>query len=577
MINKKAIGFYILALTAFLPVTNVNALPRPNTDVNGDGKADIVGFGPDNVIHASLSNGDGTFRSSIGSTPGFTKNLGWTNNNDFPRMLADVNGDGKADIVGFGADNVIHVSLSNGNGTFRTSIGSTPGFTKNLGWTNNNDFPRMLADINGDGKADIVGFGPDNVIHVSLSNGDGTFRTSIGSTPGFTKNLGWTNNNDFPRMLTDVNGDGKADIVGFYSDRIFISIGNGNGTFQIATSTFPGFTKNLGWTNNNDFPRILADVNGDGKADIVGFYSDRIFVSIGNGNGTFQIATSTFPGFTKNLGWTNNNDFPRMLADVNGDGKADIVGFGPDNVIHVSLSNGNGTFRTSIGSTPGFTKNYGWTNNNDFPRMVASGYSAISSSSGYYSELTSLTDNDWDIQTGDDNQFRPDSPFGGGDQRSKTDERIRQIYTDVSNTIFGQRYQMNTGYLYDQSYFNGYGLWHAGIDIGAEYNTPIKAMIGGTIAWVDGSADGYVFVGINSDDGRQWVYGHLKSNSGLSVNKRINAGDVIGLIGWYSGAPHLHLEVRTSNVGTGGASKDQNFLRNNTMSPLQAYWKWKNR
>ncbi|MEH2153536.1 FG-GAP-like repeat-containing protein [Nostoc sp.] len=333
-----------------------------------------------------------TFQSAISSSPvgaGFTKNNGgWTNNNDYPRMLADVNGDGRTDIVGFGASSVF-VSLSNGNGTFQNAVSSSPvgaGFTKNNGgWTNNNDYPRMLADVNGDGRTDIVGFAASSVF-VSLSNGNGTFQNAVSSSPvgaGFTKNNGgWTNNNDYPRMLADVNGDGKADIVGLGASSVFVSLSNGNGTFQNAVSSSPvgaGFTKNNGgWTNNNDYPRMLADVNGDGKADIVGLGASSVFVSLSNGNGTFQNAVSSSPvgaGFTKNNGgWTNNNDYPRMLADANGDGKADIVGFAASSVF-VSLSNGNGTFQNAVSSSPvgaGFTQNNGgWTNNNDYPRMLA--------------------------------------------------------------------------------------------------------------------------------------------------------------------------------------------------------------
>jgi hypothetical protein len=53
-----------------------------------------------------------------------------------------------------------------------------------------------------------VGFGSTNVV-IRLGNGDGTFQTPISQNIGFTKNSGgWTNNNDVPRMLADVNGDG---------------------------------------------------------------------------------------------------------------------------------------------------------------------------------------------------------------------------------------------------------------------------------------------------------------------------------------------------------------------------------
>jgi len=195
---------------------------------------------------------------------------------------------------------------------------------------------------------------------------------------------------------------------------------------------------------------------------------------------------------------------------------------------------------------------------------------------GYYRELNTFSESQWDQQSGDDNQFRPDSPFGGGDQRWKTDDRIEQIYTDLSNSVFGYRVQMTAGYAYDQSYYNGFGKWHAGLDMGASNGATIKAAIGGSVAWVSGSGDGNIFVGINSDDGRQWVYGHLKSASGLTPNKRINAGATIGLVGAQN---HLHLEVQNGHAygGTQGAMTDRNRLLNATVSPLMAYWQWRNK
>ena len=54
-----------------------------------------------------------------------------------------------------------------------------------------------------------------------------------------------------------------ADIVGFGNDAVFISLGNLDGTFQNPISSSVPFTKKNGWTNNNDHPRTLADVNGD--------------------------------------------------------------------------------------------------------------------------------------------------------------------------------------------------------------------------------------------------------------------------------------------------------------------------
>ena len=89
------------------------------------------------------------------------------------------------------------------------------------------------------------------------------------------------------------------------------------------------FTTNTRWNNTNRV-RTLADVNGDGKADIVGFGDDKVYVALSNGNG-FNTAQAWTNSFTTNSGW-NNIKRVRTLADVNGDGKADIVGFGDDSV-----------------------------------------------------------------------------------------------------------------------------------------------------------------------------------------------------------------------------------------------------
>jgi hypothetical protein len=297
-----------------------------------------VGFGYTDVF-VSFGNTNGTFGAPITSSPPLTKSLGgWTDNNNYPRVLGDVNGDGRADIVGFG-DTFVFVSFGNTDGTFDAPIASFPGFTKNAGGsTDNNNYPRVLGDVNGDGRADIVGFG-ETAVFVSFGNTNGTFDAPIASFPGFTKNVGdWIDNNNYPRVVGDVNGDGRADIVGFGYSEIFVSFGNTNGTFGDPITSSLSFTKSVGgWADNNNFPRLLADVNDDNSADIIGFGYNNVFVSLSNGNGTFGTPTAYSAALTKNVGgWTDNNNYPRVAGDVNNDGKADLIGFGERDVF-VSL------------------------------------------------------------------------------------------------------------------------------------------------------------------------------------------------------------------------------------------------
>ena len=342
-----------LAANSFLHSQGWNSFdlyPRQVADVNGDGRADIVGFGYDNVVVA-LGQSNGTFSSTItAKNDHFTESQGgWNSFDQYPRKVADVNGDGRADIVGFGYDNVV-VSLGQSNGTFgSTIIAKNDHFTESQGgWNSFDQYPRQVADVNGDGRADIVGFGYDNVV-VSLGQSNGTFgSTIIAKNDHFTESQGgWNSFDQYPRQVADVNGDGRADIVGFGYDNVVVALGQSNGTFGstiIAKSDH--FTESQGgWNSFDKYPRQVADVNNDGRADIIGFGNDNVEVALGQSDGTFGSTTVVKnDDFTISQGgWNTFNGYPRQVADVNGDGSGDIVGFAEDGAYVSLASNGGGT------------------------------------------------------------------------------------------------------------------------------------------------------------------------------------------------------------------------------------------
>ncbi len=99
---------------------------------------------------------------------------------------------------------------------------------------------------------------------------------------------------------------------------------------------------NGGFTSFDQLPRQVADVNGDGNADIIGFGFNSVFTALSKGDGTFENPQRALNNnFTVNEGgWTSFDQLPRQVADINGDGTADIIGFGTNSVF-TSLSESN--------------------------------------------------------------------------------------------------------------------------------------------------------------------------------------------------------------------------------------------
>lgn len=272
----------------------------------------------------------------------FTANSGW-DAADNPVTLADVNGDGLSDIIGFKSGT--QVALATGS-DFAPPTTWISNFSPEFNWTA--DQPRYLADINGDGLADIVGFSTNGVITALADAANDRFIQQPGIFAFFAPNNGW--DTDAPRYLADVNGDKALDIVGF-NDGVLVALANDQGSFDIPTSWNANYGLRQGFAAANV---LLADVNGDGKSDVVAMNQQTRTVNVALSTGSAFSESGwdqSYQSFAANAQWGPDN--PRMFSDVNGDGLADIIGFSSD--VQVGLSNGAGfeppeTWSTGFGA-----------------------------------------------------------------------------------------------------------------------------------------------------------------------------------------------------------------------------------
>ena len=256
----------------------------------------------------------------------FSTSQGWTS--DLPVMLADANGDHVMDIVGI-KDRTVYVALGNGNG--KGVFGQQQVWMQSFGNPGDN---YLSADLNGDGNADLMAVTNEHSIQVALSKGT-SFDSTTWKTPNYKTLCGPIPvTSKTPVMVTDVNGDGLTDIVGF-CDAVYVTLSNGQG-FEATekwNTTFAGPS----WSDS--YLRMLADLNGDGLADLVGVTGSGVIAAISNGRAFLDSKwspTSLPWGLT---GGGAASVTTRLMADANGDGLMDMVGIGDTNV-NVGLAAG---------------------------------------------------------------------------------------------------------------------------------------------------------------------------------------------------------------------------------------------
>jgi M6 family metalloprotease-like protein len=174
-----------------------------------------------------------------------------------------------------------------------------------------------------------------DIVSVSAPGSTMTVTTGPGAAlvvRNFGYNSGGWRVDMHPRFMADTTGDGRADIVGFGNAGVYVSRANPDGTFSAPQLVVANFGYNAGGWRIDRHPRFMADTTGDGRADIVGFGNDGVWVSRANANGTFSAPQLVVANFGYNAGGWRIDMHPRFMADTTADRRADIVGFGNDGV-----------------------------------------------------------------------------------------------------------------------------------------------------------------------------------------------------------------------------------------------------
>ena len=107
-----------------------------------------------------------------------------------------------------------------------------------------------------------------------------------------------------------------------------MALADGTGGFAAPRLGMQGLGLLDGWSSQTLLPRMLGDVNGDGRADIVGFGLAGPWVALADGTGGFAAPQLALRAFGLEAGWNDHDLTPRFIADVTGDGRADAIAIG---------------------------------------------------------------------------------------------------------------------------------------------------------------------------------------------------------------------------------------------------------
>ncbi len=292
----------------------------PNvSDLNDDARDDILTFtrGTNADVFAALSTGSGFTGDGVRWHDYFAAG------EEIP-LTGDFDGDGRTDIVTFtrGEPADVYVALSTGSG-----------FGAGTRWHDHfatgTEIP-AVGDFNGDSRDDIATFtrGSAADVYVALSTGSGFAGDGVRWHDHFA--LG----TELP-AVGDFDGDGRDDIVTF-------TRGSAADVYVALSTGTRFFGDGVRWHDNfavgTELPSV-GDANGDGRDDIVTF--------TGGTAADVYVATSSGSGFGAGTRWHDTfaarTDVPGV-ADVNGDGRADIVSYtrGAAADVTVALSSGGG-------------------------------------------------------------------------------------------------------------------------------------------------------------------------------------------------------------------------------------------
>jgi hypothetical protein len=322
-------------------------------DVDGDGRNELIARGALGLHVYSFDVGSGQWIIPLGDTIAL-RELSDLNGWDQPQyyqtiQLADLDGDGKAELLARGKDGVVVFAWETATNSF-TQLGTTGILTDAQGWDKPQYYKTIqAADVDGDGRQELLARGANGLLTFAWNASASQF-SQIGQVfPTLSDFNGWAQPQYYETIQTGhVTDQTKAQIIARGAAGLKLYSWNGNDYIPLVTD---GPFKDQDGNNQPQYYRTIqvADFDGDGFDEVFGreaSYNGSL-VAYAGGSSWTPISVSS-NGFSA---WNSVNTYETIhAADVDGDGSAEVIGiapqgtFSPAGVYVAKLNDANNEF-----------------------------------------------------------------------------------------------------------------------------------------------------------------------------------------------------------------------------------------
>lgn len=305
---------------------------RQSADLDGDGSDELVIRGPGGILAYRFDTASGQWWDLLGDAPTWSDLQGWGEPQYYETIqTADLDGDSNAELIGHGPDGIDvwrydPVPIAGVSEWTRVASASGATLLDDDVWRKPEYYSTMqCADIDGDGRAELLVRGPDGLMAWRLE-ADDTW-SQLPTLTDLSDANDWVPPANYSTIqCADIDpgtGTGHASVLARGTDALLAWTFDGS-TWQPLPS-LTGLSNANGWDDPSLYSTLqCADVDGDGRDELLGRGGDGLRTWRLTSSGWEEIAF--LPELNDGAGWDERPyNATIQCADLDGDGRAELM------------------------------------------------------------------------------------------------------------------------------------------------------------------------------------------------------------------------------------------------------------